>query len=168
MPTAESPAPKTILLVEDNRADIRLIQEALKTTGAKYQITVARDGMEAMTYLQGLRPPQGEDVSETAAPSEPESATPGAKLPDLILLDLNLPRKDGREVLADIKADPGLRHIPVIVLTTSRNEEDIHNSYDLHVNCYIAKSRNLSELFKIVRGIESFWLETVTLPSIVP
>jgi chemotaxis family two-component system response regulator Rcp1 len=85
--------------------------------------------------------------------------------PDLILLDLNLPKKDGREVLAEIKADPSLKHIPIIVLSTSRNEEDISKSYDLHVNCYISKSRNLSELFKIVQGIEEFWLETVTLPS---
>jgi chemotaxis family two-component system response regulator Rcp1 len=85
--------------------------------------------------------------------------------PDLILLDLNLPRKDGREVLAEIKADPTLKHIPIIVLTTSRNEEDIFKSYDLHVNCYISKSRNLAQLFKIVRGIEAFWLETATLPS---
>lgn len=85
--------------------------------------------------------------------------------PDLILLDLNLPKKDGREVLAEIKADPNLKHIPVVVLTTSRNEEDIFKSYDLHVNCYISKSRNLSQLFKIVRGIEAFWLETATLPQ---
>jgi chemotaxis family two-component system response regulator Rcp1 len=84
------------------------------------------------------------------------------------LLDLNLPRKDGREVLADIKADPNLRHIPVVVLTTSRNEEDIFNSYDLHVNCYISKSRNLKQLFQIVRGIEEFWLETVALPYTDP
>jgi two-component system, chemotaxis family, response regulator Rcp1 len=138
---------RTILLVEDNRADIRLIQEALKATGSDYQITVARDGMEAMTYLHSL--------GQTASLA-----------PDLILLDLNLPKKDGREVLAEIKADPDLMYIPVIVLTTSRNEEDICNSYDLHVNCYISKSRNLNELFKIVRGIEEFWLETVTLPSI--
>jgi two-component system, chemotaxis family, response regulator Rcp1 len=139
--------PKTILLIEDNRADIRLIQEALKATGADYQITVARDGMEAMTYLQSL-------VGQTVLLP-----------PDLILLDLNLPKKDGREVLAEIKANPDLMYIPVIVLTTSRNEEDICQSYDLHVNCYISKSRNLTELFRIVRGIEEFWLETVTLPS---
>jgi two-component system, chemotaxis family, response regulator Rcp1 len=109
-------ASKTIFLVEDNRADIRLIQEALKSTA------------------------------------------------DLILLDLNLPKKDGREVLAEIKSNPALMSIPVVVLTTSRNEEDIFNSYDLHVNCYISKSRNLSQLLKIVRGIEEFWLETATLP----
>lgn len=139
---------KTIFLVEDNRGDIRLIQEALKTSQSNYEIVVARDGMEAMLYLQNL------------------SSQPQGVSPDLILLDLNLPKKDGREVLAEIKADPALMHIPVIVLTTSRNEEDICNSYDLHVNCYISKSRNLAELFKIVRGIEEFWLEIATLPSI--
>ena len=84
--------------------------------------------------------------------------------PDIILLDLNLPQKDGREVLAEIKDDPELKRIPVVVLTTSRNEEDIAQSYNLHVNCYITKSRNISELFKIVKGIEEFWLKTVTLP----
>ena len=138
---------KTILLVEDNRGDIRLIQEALKKTAAQCDVAIARDGMEAMAYLR----------------QDGEFA--GAVRPDLILLDLNLPKKDGREVLAEIKADPSLKHIPIIVLTTSRNEEDIFKSYDLHVNCYISKSRNLSELFKIVRGIEEFWLETATLPS---
>ncbi|MBD1843862.1 response regulator [Cyanobacteria bacterium FACHB-63] len=132
---------KTIFLIEDNRGDIRLIQEALKSTATECEVIVARDGVEAMQLLQS---------QET--------------YPDLILLDLNLPRKDGREVLAEIKADPSLKHIPVVVLTTSRNEEDIHKSYDLHVNCYIAKSRNLSQLFKIIRGIEEFWLETATLP----
>ncbi len=138
---------KTILLVEDNRGDIRLIQEALKKTAAQCKVVIARDGMEAMEYLR----------------QDGEFA--GAVRPDLILLDLNLPKKDGREVLAEIKADPSLKHIPIIVLTTSRNEEDIFKSYDLHVNCYISKSRNLNELFKIVRGIEEFWLETATLPS---
>ncbi|MBD1825071.1 response regulator [Cyanobacteria bacterium FACHB-DQ100] len=132
---------KTIFLIEDNRGDIRLIQEALKSTATECEVIVARDGVEAMQLLQS---------QET--------------YPDLILLDLNLPRKDGREVLAEIKADPLLKHIPVVVLTTSRNEEDIHKSYDLHVNCYIAKSRNLSQLFKIIRGIEEFWLDTATLP----
>ena len=138
---------KTIFLVEDNLGDIRLIQEALKSTAVDCDIEIARDGIDAMAYLRR----QGDD--------------PEARLPDLILLDLNLPRKDGREVLAEIKADLGLRHIPVVVLTTSRNEEDICKSYDLHVNCYISKSRNLSQLFQIVRGIEEFWLETVALPS---
>ncbi|MBD1876476.1 response regulator [Nodosilinea sp. FACHB-131] len=142
--------PKTIFLVEDNRGDIRLIQEALKSTAAPCEIVIARDGMEAMAYLHR----QGEFAAATT--------------PDLILLDLNLPKKDGREVLADIKASDALKHIPIIVLTTSRNEEDICKSYDLHVNCYISKSRNLTQLFKIVQGIEAFWLETATLPSSTP
>lgn len=138
---------KTILLIEDNRGDIRLIQEALKSTAVQCQVAVARDGMEAMAYLR-----QDGEYAD-------------AVRPDLILLDLNLPKKDGREVLAEIKADPSLKHIPIIVLTTSRNEEDIFKSYDLYVNCYISKSRNLTQLFKIVRGIEEFWLDTATLPT---
>lgn len=137
---------KTIFLIEDNRGDIRLIQEALKNSTIQCEVVVARDGMEAMAYLRQ----EGEFADSIR--------------PDLILLDLNLPKKDGREVLAEIKADPSLMHIPVVVLTTSRNEEDIFNSYDLHVNCYISKSRNLTQLFRIVRGIEEFWLETATLP----
>ncbi|PSB15379.1 response regulator [filamentous cyanobacterium CCP2] len=135
-------------MVEDNRGDIRLIQEALKATAIQCQVVIARDGVEAMAYLRQ----DGEHAD--------------AVRPNLILLDLNLPKKDGREVLAEIKADPNLKHIPVVVLTTSRNEEDIFKSYDLHVNCYISKSRNLSQLFKIVKGIEEFWLETATLPPI--
>jgi chemotaxis family two-component system response regulator Rcp1 len=138
---------KTILLIEDNRGDIRLIQEALKSTAVQCEVAVARDGMEAMAYLR-----QDGEYAD-------------AVRPDLILLDLNLPKKDGREVLAEIKADPSLKHIPIIVLTTSRNEEDIFKSYDLYVNCYISKSRNLTQLFKIVRGIEEFWLDTATLPT---
>ncbi|WP_072622360.1 response regulator [Spirulina major] len=136
---------KTILLVDDNLGDIRLIQEALKTSTLDLDIVIARDGVEAIAQLRGL-----DDYPIVH--------------PDLILLDLNLPRKDGREVLAEIKTDPALKRIPVVVLTTSRHEDDIINSYDLHVNCYISKSRNLSQLFKIVRGIEEFWLETTTLP----
>lgn len=138
---------KTILLVEDNRGDIRLIQEALKRSRSRYQVMSVRDGMEAMAYLR-----RQEEYAD-------------AIRPDLILLDLNLPKKDGREVLAEIKIDPQLKHIPIIVLTTSRNEEDILKSYDLYVNCYITKSRNLSDLFKIVQGIEEFWLATAELPS---
>ncbi|HEY9649404.1 MAG TPA: response regulator [Coleofasciculaceae cyanobacterium] len=138
---------KIIFLVEDNRADVRLIQEALKNSSVPHQVVTVRNGMDAMAYLR----------------QEGEYAD--ALRPDLILLDLNLPKKDGREVLAEIKADPKLRRIPVVVLTTSKNEEDISQSYNLHVNCYITKSRNLSELFKIVKGIEEFWLATVTLPS---
>jgi chemotaxis family two-component system response regulator Rcp1 len=137
---------KTIFLVEDNKADIRLIQEAFKNSLVPHQVVTVRDGMDAMAYLR-------QEGEYTDAPR-----------PDLILLDLNLPKKDGREVLAEIKADPLLKRIPVVVLTTSRNEDDIFHSYELHVNCYITKSRNLSQLFQIVKGIEEFWLTTVTLP----
>ncbi|MCX7592347.1 MAG: response regulator [Fischerella sp.] len=137
---------KTIFLVEDNKADIRLIQEALKNSAIPHQIVTVRDGVDAMAYLRQ------------------EGKYAGAPRPDLILLDLNLPKKDGREVLAEIKTDPKLKRIPVVVLTTSHNDEDIFHSYDLHVNCYITKSRNLSQLFQIVKGIEDFWLSTVTLP----
>jgi chemotaxis family two-component system response regulator Rcp1 len=84
--------------------------------------------------------------------------------PDLILLDLNLPRKDGREVLAEIKSDPRLKRIPVVILTTSKNQDDIFHSYDLHANCYITKPRNLSQLFQIIQSIEDFWFSTATLP----
>jgi chemotaxis family two-component system response regulator Rcp1 len=138
---------KTIFLVEDNKADIRLIQEALKNSSVPHEVVTVRDGIDAMAYLR----------------QEGEYAN--APRPDLILLDLNLPKKDGREVLAEIKTDPVLKRIPVVVLTTSKNEDDIYHSYDLHVNCYITKSRNLNQLFQIVKSIEDFWLCTVTLPS---
>lgn len=138
--------PKIIFLVEDNLGDIRLIQEALKRTTTQCEVVVARDGMEAIACLR--------DNGDHAQ----------AIRPDLILLDLNLPKKDGREVLAEIKADQALKHIPVVVLTTSRSEDDILKSYDLHVNCFISKSRNLSQLFNLVKGIEEFWLDTVALP----
>lgn len=137
---------KIILLVEDNKADIRLIQEALKNSSITYQMETVRDGVAAMAYLQ--------QEGEYAA----------ALRPDLIILDLNLPKKDGREVLAEIKTNPQFKRIPVIVLTTSKNEDDVHQSYDLNANCFITKSRNLSQLFTIVRRIEEFWLSTVTLP----
>lgn len=138
---------KTILLVDDNLGDVRLIQEAFKGSDFDCEVTVARDGVEAMAYLRR------------------EGAFAESPFPDLILLDLNMPRKDGREVLSEIKTDSGLRHIPVVVLSTSRSEEDIQRSYELQVNCYISKSRNLAQLFKIVRGIEAFWLGIATLPS---
>lgn len=137
---------KVILLVEDSKADSRLIQEALKNSLLSPQVINVRDGVEAMTYLY-----QNGEYKD-------------ALRPDLILLDLNLPKKDGREVLAEIKADPKLKRIPIVILTTSRHEEDIFDNYDLHVSCYITKSRNLSELFQVVKGIEDFWLSTITLP----
>ncbi|MEM7759212.1 MAG: response regulator [Cyanobacteria bacterium P01_A01_bin.40] len=139
--------PKTILLVEDNKADVRLVQEALKNSSLTYEMATVRDGVDAMAYLHQ----SGEYTA--------------ASRPDLIILDLNLPKKDGREVLSEVKANPQLKRIPVIVLTTSKSEEDIHQSYDLNANCFITKSRNLSQLFTIVRRIEEFWLTTVTLPS---
>ncbi|MBO1070219.1 MAG: response regulator [Dolichospermum sp. DEX189] len=137
---------KIIFLVEDNKADIRLIQEALKTSLLPHQVITVRDGVEAMNYLH----------------QEGEYAN--APRPDLILLDLNLPKKDGREVLAEIKSDPQLKRIPVVILTTSKNQDDIFHSYDLHANCYITKPRNLSQLFQIIQSIEKFWFSTVTLP----
>ncbi|MEH1929441.1 response regulator [Nostoc sp.] len=137
---------KTIFLIEDNKADIRLIQEALKNSSVPHKVVISRDGINAMAYLR----------------QEGEYAN--AQRPDLILLDLNLPKKDGREVLAEIKTDPALKRIPVVVLTTSKNEDDIIDCYNLHVNCYITKSRNLNQLFHIVKSIEEFWLCTVTLP----
>lgn len=138
--------PKTILLVEDNKADIRLVREALKNSSIDYQMEIVRDGMAAMAYLQQ----EGEYASVSR--------------PDLIILDLNLPKKDGREVLAEIKTNEEFKRIPVVVLTTSKNEDDIYQSYELNANCFITKSRNLSQLFTIVKRIEEFWLSTVTLP----
>ncbi len=142
----EDEQPKTILLVEDNKADIRLIREALKNSSFDYQMEIVRDGVAAMAYLQQ----EGEYASVSR--------------PDLIILDLNLPKKDGREVLAEIKTDAEFKRIPVVVLTTSKNEDDIYQSYELNANCFITKSRNLSQLFTIVKRIEEFWLSTVTLP----
>lgn len=138
---------KMIFLVEDSKADIRLIQEALKDSSIFHEVMNVRNGVDAMSFLRQ------------------EGEYKNVPRPDLILLDLNLPRKDGREVLAEIKTDPSLKRIPVVILTTSHNQEDIYHSYDLNVNCYITKSRNLSQLFTIVREIEEFWLKTVTLPS---
>ncbi|MBD2304311.1 response regulator [Chroococcidiopsis sp. FACHB-1243] len=146
MSTSTAEKLRTIFLVEDNKADVRLVEEALKRSTIPNQVLSVRNGMDAIAFLR-------QEGEYTDAPH-----------PDLILLDLNLPKKDGREVLAEIKADPQLRRIPVVILTTSKNEEDICHSYDLHVNCYITKSRNLSQLFQIVKGIEEFWLSTVTLP----
>jgi two-component system, chemotaxis family, response regulator Rcp1 len=141
------PRPVEILLVEDNPGDVRLTVEVLKEAKVLNHLCVARDGVEAMTLLrQGV-----------------EDGNPPR--PDLILLDLNLPRKDGREVLAEIKADPDLKRIPVVVLTTSRDEQDVLRSYDLHANCYITKPVELDQFVAVVRSIEDFWLSIVKLPS---
>ena len=139
--------PITILLVEDNPGDVRLTIETLKSAKVRNTLHVARDGIDAMAFLR--REPPFTD----------------APRPDLILLDLNLPKKDGREMLADLKAEPSLRRIPVVVLTTSQAEEDILRSYDLHANCYITKPIDLNQFIIVVKSIENFWLTIVSLPS---
>jgi two-component system, chemotaxis family, response regulator Rcp1 len=138
--------PVEILLIEDSPGDVRLTQEALKEAKVLNNLTVATDGVEALEILRR----QG----------------PHAKVsrPDLILLDLNLPRKDGREVLKEIKADPDLKRIPIVVLTTSRAEEDVIKAYDLHANCYITKPVDFKQFVTVVQSIEDFWLAVVKLP----
>ena len=136
-----------ILLVEDNPADARLTVEAFKEGEVSNNLTVVEDGVEAISYLRR------------------EGQYANASRPDIILLDLNLPRKHGREVLAEVKEDPDLRRIPVIILTTSRNEKDIIDTYNLHGNCYINKPVDLDRFMDIVRSVEEFWLTTVTLPA---
>jgi CheY-like chemotaxis protein len=138
--------PVEILLVEDNPGDVRLTQEALREGKVRNHLAVASDGVEAIAYLR----------------KEGEHA--GAVRPDLILLDLNLPRKDGREVLAEIKGDPTLRHIPVVVLTSSQAEEDIARAYHLHANCYVTKPVDLDQFIRVVESIEDFWFTIVKLP----
>lgn len=138
--------PIHILLVEDNPGDARLTVEALQDAKIRNEITVVSDGVEAMALLRC------------------EGKYAGSPRPDLILLDLNLPRKDGREVLAELKADATLRRIPIVVLTTSQAEKDILTSYDLHANCYISKPVDLHEFVRVVQGIENFWLSIVKLP----
>jgi chemotaxis family two-component system response regulator Rcp1 len=134
--------PIEILLVEDNPGDVRLTVEGLKEGKVHNRLQVARDGVEAMEYLHD----------------------PANSRPDLILLDLNLPRKDGREVLLEIKSDPRLKTIPIVVLTTSRAEQDVLRSYELQANCYITKPVDLEQFMTVVRSIEDFWLTIVTLP----
>jgi len=138
--------PIEILLVEDNPGDVRLTREALKDAKVINNLHVAGDGVTAVDFLNR----QGEYHN--------------AVRPDLILLDLNLPKKDGREVLSEIKADPGLRQIPVVILTTSKAEEDILKTYDLHANCYITKPVDLEKFIEVISAIEDFWLSIVKLP----
>ena len=135
-----------ILLVEDNLADVRLTREALTNGKVKHELHVARDGVEAMAFLRN------------------QGAFQKAPRPDMILLDLNLPRKDGREVLAEIKADPDLRSIPVIILTSSQADEDILKTYNLHANGYIVKPVDLEQFFRIIKQIKEFWMSIVVLP----
>ncbi len=139
--------PIEILLVEDSPADVDLTREALEDAKVSNNLHVVADGVEALAFLRR------------------EGPYAEAPRPDLILLDLNLPKKDGREVLAEIKADPALRRIPVVVLTTSEAEQDIVRSYDLHANCYITKPVDLDAFIEVVRSIEGFWLAIVRLPA---
>jgi CheY-like chemotaxis protein len=141
-----SERPFEILLVEDNPAFVRLTQEAFKKSSIRSNRSVAKDGVEAMAFLHRT------------------GANANAPRPDLIYLDLNLPRKDGREVLAEIKQDPALRRIPVVILTTSSDEKDIGESYDLHANCCIVKPSDLDRYFEAILATERFWLSTVSLP----
>jgi CheY-like chemotaxis protein len=137
--------PVEILLVEDNPGDVRLVIEALKEGRVRNYVHVARDGVEALDMLR-----RADGFADS-------------RRPDLVLLDLNLPRKDGREVLAEIKADPALRRIPVVILTTSTAEEDVVRSYDLHANCFITKPVDLDQFMGVVRAIEDFWFTVVKL-----
>lgn len=146
MDNANCVLPIEILLVEDNPADVRLTTEALKEEKVLNNLNVVSDGVEAMAYLRG------------------EGKYGKAPRPDLVLLDLNLPKKDGREVLKEIKEDPSLKTIPVVVLTVSNAEEDILKSYNLHANCYITKPVDLKQFIKVATSIQNFWLTIVKLP----
>ncbi len=137
--------PPEILLVEDNPADVRLIREALKESVIQSTLQVAPDGVEALALLRGEGSP--------------------AVRPDLILLDLNLPKKDGREVLTEIKQDSSLRLIPVVILSSSPAEQDILRAYDLHANCYVTKPVDLDQFITVVQSIENFWFTIVKLPT---
>jgi two-component system, chemotaxis family, response regulator Rcp1 len=147
MSRVESGRPIEILLVEDNPGDVRLTREALNEGNFRSNLQVVTDGVQALEYLQ-----RGADY-------------PQAVRPDLILLDLNLPRKDGREVLEVIKEDPELRSIPVVILTSSQAEQDIVRAYGLHANCYVSKPVELDRFIEVVKSTVTFWSSTVKLPS---
>lgn len=139
-------APVEILLVEDNPGDVRLTEEALKEGKVLANLRVAKDGVEALAMLRRQTPYEQ------------------FRLPDLVLLDLNLPKKDGRQVLQEIKTDEELKAIPVVVLTTSSAEKDVAQAYKLHANCYISKPVDLEQFIQVVRAIDTFWLTLVKLP----
>lgn len=136
-----------ILLVEDNLGDARLVSEALRETGCGSQLRHVDDGVEALAFLRR------------------QGAHDGAARPDLILLDLNLPRKSGREVLAELKADDTLRRIPVVILTSSQSDEDVLSMYTLNANCYVPKPADLDQFLAAIRSIEQFWFKTARLPA---
>ncbi len=142
----ESGAPIEILLVEDNPGDVRLTQEAVREAKIRNTLNVVNDGEQAIAYVRR----QGEYADRPR--------------PDLILLDLNLPRKDGREVLQDLKSDPDLHRIPVVVLTSSAAEQDILRTYDLYANAYVTKPVDLEQFMRVVSSIQDFWLNIVKLP----
>ena len=144
--TNRSAPPVDILLVEDNPGDERLTREALKEGKVYSNLHWVKDGVEALEFLRK----QGKYA--------------GKPRPDIILLDLNLPKKDGRGVLADVKQDPALRHIPVVVLTSSQAEQDIVRAYELHANCYVTKPVDLDQFIRVVESIEDFWFTIVKLP----
>jgi CheY-like chemotaxis protein len=147
MPQDQGLRPIEILLVEDNPGDVRLTTEDLQEEKMFNKLHVVNDGVEAIAFLRK------------------EGAYAGAVRPDLILLDLNLPRKDGREVLKEIKEDENLKTIPVVVLTVSKSEEDIIRSYNLHANCYITKPVDLGQFMKVAKTIQEFWFTIVKLPE---
>ncbi len=144
----KSTNPVNILLIEDNPGDVRLTQEAFKEGSIDIKLDVVMDGVEAIKYLKKETPYDDADT------------------PDLVLLDLNLPKKDGREVLLEIKTDNNLKRIPVVVLTTSNAQQDILKSYNLHVNCYVNKPVDFDKFFDIIQKIEDFWLSTAILPTL--
>ena len=146
MSDANAGRPIEILLVEDNAGDVRLAREGLRECKLLNNLSVAEDGVKALAFLR----------------KEGEYAK--APRPDLIMLDLNLPRKDGREVLKEIKEDDSLKSIPVVILTTSKAEEDIVKSYSLHANCYVTKPLAIDQFINVVQAIESFWFTIVKLP----
>ena len=139
--------PVEILLVEDNVGDVGLIEEVFEEAKIKNSLHVAEDGEEAMLYLHG------------------KGKFSGSRRPDIVILDLNLPNKDGREVLREMKEDSNLKNIPVVVLTTSQAEKDITKCYDLHANAYVNKPLDFDQFLNVVGSIENFWLEIVQLPS---
>ena len=145
--TTQIATPIEILLVEDSAGDVRLTKEALRDAKVRNNLHVASDGMEATSFLWR----QGKHAN--------------APRPDLILLDLNLPKKSGREVLEEIKVHPSLKSIPVVILTTSAAEEDILRSYQLHANCYITKPVDLDQFLKVIKTMDNFWLAIVKLPK---
>ncbi len=136
-----------ILIVEDNKGDARLIKEVFNQNKVFNSLHFVTDGVEAMDFLYA------------------RGKFKGVPRPDLVILDLNLPRKDGREVLAEIKSDTELKHIPVVIMTISQAEEDIFKSYNLHANCYVTKPIDLDQFIKVIKSIENFWFSVVKLPA---